>query len=108
MILFDLDKKDSSSSNDLLVMKNKVDKKNHDAFLKKKSDRTIEINLDRSENESTNRQKKNTQTDDDAKHFYVTRLKHGLIVSFLVLIPIQNSILFLISQLFEYVNRSFV
>lgn len=36
--------------------------------------------------------------------FYITRLKHSLIISFLFLIPIQNAFLFLILQLSEKVN----
>jgi hypothetical protein len=36
--------------------------------------------------------------------FYVTRLKHSLIISFLFLIPIQNAFLFLILQLSEKVS----
>lgn len=36
--------------------------------------------------------------------FYITRLKHSLIISFLFLIPIQNAFLFLILQLSEKVS----
>lgn len=39
--------------------------------------------------------------------FYITRLKHSLIISFLFLIPIQNAFLFLILQISEKVNVKF-
>lgn len=41
---------------------------------------------------------------DNIFRFYITRLKHSLIISFLLLIPVQNFVLCFISQLAEQVN----
>lgn len=40
---------------------------------------------------------------DNIYRFYITRIKHSLIISFLLLIPIQNLVLCVISQLSEQV-----
>jgi hypothetical protein len=40
--------------------------------------------------------------------YYITRLKHSLIISFLILMPIQNILLFIITLLSEKVNQFFV
>ncbi len=48
-----------------------------------------------------------SRTNDDSMHrFYVTRLKHSLIVSFLLLLPVQNVFLFFISQFSELVSKT--
>jgi hypothetical protein len=40
----------------------------------------------------------NSTLNDDFKHkFYMTRLKHGLIISYLLLIPMQNMIILVLS-----------
>lgn len=51
---------------------------------------------------SNNIEYKPSKTDNIYK-FYITRLKHSLIISFLLLIPIQNFFLCLISQFSEQV-----
>lgn len=40
--------------------------------------------------------------------YYITRLKHSLIISFLILMPIQNILLFIITLLSEKVKQFFV
>ena len=40
--------------------------------------------------------------------YYITRLKHSLIISFLILMPIQNILLFIITLLSEKVKQFFL
>ncbi len=62
-------------------------------------------NLIEKNNDTTKTKIKSHSNSNDYKHkFYLARLKHGIIISFLALIPVQNFILCIISNSFEIVS----
>ena len=75
-----------------------------------------EANTSSSNNNNNNNENSSSGANDDAMfvdpvianydihRFYTTRLKHSLIISFLLLIPVQNLFLFLITQFSEMVG----
>lgn len=67
-------------------------------------DTAIKNNLNQSESNDDYEQYSKSPANGSMHKFYITRLKHSLIVSFLLLIPIQNCFLLILSQFSELVR----
>ena len=86
------------------VSNSSEDKKSVHKKLNQVTASTVALKEDNNNNESEDEEFFNKPINNAMHKFYRTRLKHSLIISFLLLIPIQNICLCFISLLSEKVN----
>lgn len=100
----------SSTPHNATIINNNSSKKRFNIskrFNKKSTANLVYEDCDQDEDDDPNntfnnsKQSTNILNNDSMHKFYITRLKHSLINSFLLLIPIQNIFLFLITQFSE-------